>query len=159
MIAAAVSPGARRFLLSIYAHGLVHFTQGGVHFGRVHCALGGSPPWDTNGPVHMANGGVPPLLRGEPPPLLTSYLYFLFSGCCVQVAINYPQQALCSWSTAAGTVKGHLYGQVQPKTTRSASEAKVPANLQNTKFESSAKTHFLVFSWDLRLRCTTCSPK
>ena len=71
-MAAAVSPGARRFLLSLYAHGLVHCTQGGVPLGQVHCVLGGSLPWDTNGPVHMANGGV------LPPPFLTSY--FLFFG-------------------------------------------------------------------------------
>ena len=56
--------------------------------------------------------------------------FYFFRAVVLMLAINYPQQALCSWSTAAGTVKGHLYGQVQPKTTRSASEAKVPANLQ-----------------------------
>ena len=42
-VAASDATGNRRFLLSIYAHGLVHCTQGGVPLGQVHCALGGSP--------------------------------------------------------------------------------------------------------------------
>ena len=52
-MAAADATGARRDILILYAPGLVH-----------------CPPWDTNGPVHMANGGVLPLLIS----------YFLFSG-------------------------------------------------------------------------------
>ena len=87
--------------------------KGGVPLGRVHCALGGSPPWDTNGPVHIANGGVPPPPLeggggGGNPPLLTSYFLFFYLGCCVQVAINYPQQALGRWPTVARAVKGYL---------------------------------------------------
>ena len=78
-IAAADATGHRRFLLSIYAHGLVQ-SQGGVPMWASPICPTGTPPWDPNGPVHIANGGVPPLLgvgRGGGSPLFY-LLTFIF---------------------------------------------------------------------------------
>ena len=122
-MAAADATGARRDILSLYAPGLVHCTQGG------------RPPWAS-----------PLCPRGEVPrgvqmdrsitasgkfPLVTYYLLF-FTGCCAQVGNKLPttgtlQLVYCSWDRERLPIWPD-----STKTTRGASEAMVPTNLQKS---------------------------